>query len=165
MDAEVAAEGQCEDETFFGSDIDADSEAESQQSSPTALRLKMVDDSSESEDEESSPEINSESGASDGSDVVSSAAEEEMEDRHCGTTTRRIQLQISRSCLRTLQLFFVFLAAYCTLSKVVKLPTHLRMLNIYCKHTSYTYIAPIWSTPCILVYTLVLNRNIELFLG
>ena len=31
-------------------------------------------------DEESSPEINSESGASDGSDVVSSDAEEEMED-------------------------------------------------------------------------------------
>ena len=44
------------------------------------MRLKVADDSSESGDEESSPEINSESGASDGSDVVSSAAEEEMED-------------------------------------------------------------------------------------
>ena len=82
MDAEVAAEVQSEDETFFGSDIDidVDSEAESQPSSPAALRLKVVDDSSESEDEKSSPEINSESGASDGSDVVSSAAQEEMED-------------------------------------------------------------------------------------
>ena len=80
MDAEVAAEVQSEDETFFGSDIDVDSEAESQPSSPAVLRLKVVDDSSESEDEESSPEINSESGASDGSDVVSSAAQEEMED-------------------------------------------------------------------------------------
>ncbi|XP_065189682.1 uncharacterized protein LOC135820293 [Sycon ciliatum] len=58
-------------------------EAESQPSSPAAMWLKVADDSSESEDEESSPEINSESGASvssDGSDVVSSAAEEEMED-------------------------------------------------------------------------------------
>ena len=80
MDAEVAAEVQREDETFFGSDIDVDSEAESQPSSPAALWLKVVDDWSESEDEESSPEINSESGASDGSDIVSSAAQEEMED-------------------------------------------------------------------------------------
>ena len=80
MDAEVAAGVQNEDETFFGSDIDVDSEAESQPSSPAAMRLKVADDASESEDEESSPEINSESGASDGSDVVSSATEEEMED-------------------------------------------------------------------------------------
>ena len=79
MDAEVTAEVQSEDETFFGSDIDVDSEAESQPSSPAALRLKAVDDSSESGDEESAPEINSASGARDGIDVVSSAAEE-MED-------------------------------------------------------------------------------------
>ena len=44
------------------------------------MRLKVANDLAESEDEESSPEINSESGASDGSDVVSSAVEEEMED-------------------------------------------------------------------------------------
>ena len=79
VDAEVAAEVQSQDETFFGSDIDVDSKAESQPSSPAAIRLNVADDSRESEDEESSPAINSESGASDGSDVVSSAAEEEME--------------------------------------------------------------------------------------
>ena len=43
--------------------------------------LKVADNSSESEDEQSSPEINnSESGAIDGSDAMSSVAEEEMED-------------------------------------------------------------------------------------
>ena len=52
MDAEVAAEVQSEDETLFGSDIDVDSEAEWQLSSPAAMRLKVTDDSSESEDEE-----------------------------------------------------------------------------------------------------------------
>ena len=45
------------------------------------MRLKVAYDSSESEDEESSPEINSVSGASDGSDIMSPAAEEEMEDK------------------------------------------------------------------------------------
>ena len=80
MDAEVAAEVQSEDETFFVSDIDVDSEAESQPPSPAAMRLKVADDLSEWEDKELSPEINSESEASDGSDIVSSAVEEEMED-------------------------------------------------------------------------------------
>ena len=64
MDAEVATEVRSEDETFFGSDIDVDSEAESQPSSPAVMWLKVADDSTESEDEESSPEMNSESGAS-----------------------------------------------------------------------------------------------------
>ena len=81
MDAEVAAEVQSEDETFFGFDIDIDSVAEWQPSSPAAMRLKVADDLSESEDEESSPEINSESGAIDGSDVLSSAVEEEIENK------------------------------------------------------------------------------------
>lgn len=78
VNAEVAAELQSEDETFFGSDIDIDSEAESQPSSPAAKRLMVADGWSESEDEESSCEITSESD--DGSDTVSSAGGEETED-------------------------------------------------------------------------------------
>ena len=165
MDAEVTAKDQSEDEMFFGSDVDVSCEAEWQPSSPAAMWIKVADDTAESGDEESSAEITSESGASDGADgsnVVSSAAEEEMED--CGTTRRRMKLRKCRSYLRTLQLFFAILAAYCTVSKVYKLPTHIRMLNIYCTHTSYPYIAPIWSISCILVHTPVLNRNIKLFL-
>ncbi|XP_065189599.1 uncharacterized protein LOC135820212 [Sycon ciliatum] len=96
VDAEVAAEVQSEGENFFGSDIVVDGEAEPQPSSPAVMRLKVADDSSESKDEESSPEINSESGASDGSDVVSSAAEEEMEDKiaeglHAGCRGGKVQ--------------------------------------------------------------------------
>ena len=71
---------QSDDKTFFCSDIDVDSEAELQSPSPATKRLKVAHYSYESEDEESSSEITSESVASGGSDVVSSAVEEEMED-------------------------------------------------------------------------------------
>ena len=84
----------------------------------------MADDSSESEDEESSPEINNtESGASDGSDAMSSVAEEEMEDEiaerfHAGCSCEYVD---HVSALFSYSLSFI-LAAYCTVSKVVKSP-------------------------------------------
>ena len=93
MDAEVAAEVQSEDGTFFGSDIDVDSEAESQRLSPAAKQLKVADDLSEAE--ESSSEITSESEASDGSDVMSSAADEQMEDE----IVERLQAGCSCECV------------------------------------------------------------------
>lgn len=75
VETKLAAQLESDDDTFFGSDIDVDSEAESPPSSPPAKRPRLEESWSESEDELSSSDTSS--GDVDGSDSDAEPGAEE----------------------------------------------------------------------------------------